>query len=86
MLAYPAIPFQLHQRPGYKGVPGVEPVGYLVLYVPAPDGVLAATLFAHESATFDVHVLAGLGGDGACRLAGDGGRMPRGVSLAAGVA
>jgi hypothetical protein len=25
--------------------------------------VLAATLFAHESATFDVHVLAGLGGD-----------------------
>jgi len=40
MLAYPAIPFQLHQRLGYEGVPGVEPVGYLVLYVPAPDGAV----------------------------------------------
>ena len=37
---YLALPFQLHQRLGYKSVPGVEPVGYLVLYVPGPDGVV----------------------------------------------
>ena len=40
VLAYLALPFQLHQRLGYKSVPGVEPVGYLVLYVPGPDGVV----------------------------------------------
>jgi hypothetical protein len=40
-----------------------------VLMACAPDGqrrpgpVLAATMFAHESAAFDAHVLAGLGGD-----------------------
>jgi hypothetical protein len=37
VLAYPAFPFKPHQRLVYKGVPGVEPVGYLVLYLPAPD-------------------------------------------------
>jgi hypothetical protein len=40
VLAYLALPFQLHQRRVYKSVPGVEPVGNLVLYVPAPDGVV----------------------------------------------
>jgi hypothetical protein len=40
VLAYPALPFQLHQRRIYKSVPGVEPVGYLVLYLPAPDGAV----------------------------------------------
>jgi hypothetical protein len=34
MLAHLALPLQLHQRLGYKSVPGVEPVSYLVLYVP----------------------------------------------------
>jgi Transposase, Mutator family len=44
------------------------------------DLVLAATMFAHESAAFDVDVLAGLGGDcllRGCRLAG---RVPAVVS------
>src|SRR5690349_17550948 len=40
VLAYLALLFQLHQRRVYKSVPGVEPVGYLVLYVPGPDGVV----------------------------------------------
>jgi hypothetical protein len=35
VLAYPALPFKPHQRLVYTGVPGVEPVGYLVLYLPA---------------------------------------------------
>ena len=30
VLAYPALSFKPHQRLVYKGVPGVEPVGYLV--------------------------------------------------------
>ena len=40
VLAYLALPFQLYQRRVYKSMPGVEPVGYLVLYVPGPDGVV----------------------------------------------
>ena len=40
VLAYLALPFQLYQRRVYKSVPGVEPVGYIVLYVPGPDGVV----------------------------------------------
>ncbi len=46
--------------------------------------VLAATLFAHESAAFDVHVPAGLGGDLLLPgLAGDVGSLARGGVLAA---
>ena len=40
VLAYPALLFQPPQRLVYKGVPGVEPVGYLVLYLPGPDGAV----------------------------------------------
>src|SRR5215471_14685343 len=40
VLAYPAVLFKPEQRLGYKGVPGVEPVGYLVLYLPGPDGAV----------------------------------------------
>ncbi len=32
--------FQPHQRFVDQGVPGVEPVGYLVLYVPGSDGAV----------------------------------------------
>jgi hypothetical protein len=40
VLAYAALLFKLPQCLVHKGVPGVEPVGYLVLYLPAPGGAV----------------------------------------------